>query len=371
MMQRRLRANTKKARGFALAAILWLLAGLTVLVVSVSTSLLAVSRSNHDTEERVRLLLSEQRALADVSYLTLTYKTLGAGALVGSKVLLLDGSTRYTLEDGASVVLQDMQGLVGLNSPGPDDLRRLLALCGVAPDKADVLMDALLDYQDVDSLKRINGAEFFEYAAAGLNPPRNQPLLDVSELGQVYGWRQVLPLWLRYGCDDAVSLGLISSVNLWTAPLSVLRAVGMSAVEAQAAQADRDQNRSLPRLSPYLLAYRDRGDNAGLGIGRFAVRSRGQIRVTVARGNSAGLVRSFVLDRGGFNHVLPFTRSQFRWMPQGVATTGSSIVNSPRDRALPAGDRFTDNLSGFFTAIPGTSSNASDAQLPLFPTDQP
>jgi hypothetical protein len=54
----------------------------------------------------------------------------------------------------------------------------------------DGLIDVLLDYQDTDSLKRLNGAEADEYAVLGLPPPRNDWLLSVSELQHLPGWRE-------------------------------------------------------------------------------------------------------------------------------------------------------------------------------------
>lgn len=350
-----------RQQGFALAAILWLLAGLTILIASVSTSMLAVARTNHDTQERLRLLLAQQRAVADVAYLVLTYKTLGAGVQVGPRILQLDSSTRYQMGEGTSVLLQDMQGLVGLNSPGADDLRRLLALCGANPQQVDVMSDTLQDYIDADSLKRLNGAEAFEYSAAGLRAPRNQPLLDARELWQVFGWTQIKSEWVKRGCNDWVSLAPNSLLNLWTAPAAVLQAVGLSADQAAAAVADRDRSRDQPLLSPYLLAYRSLNEGAGLGGSRFAVRSRGQVRLTVML-ETGGLAHRLVLERGSNNLVVPFLLSQLEWMPiPSIEADGQSMGPSYR---------FTDNLTSFFLVAPG-QANVSDAQLPLLPFVQP
>lgn len=348
-------------RGFALAAILWLLAGLTILVASVSSSMLAVSRTTRDTQERLRLLLAQQRAVADVAYLVLTYKTLGAGVQVGTQILQLDSSTRYQMDEGASVTLQDVQGLIGLNSPGADDVRRLLALCGANAQQVDVLSDTLLDYIDADSLKRLNGAEAFEYEAAGLRAPRNQPLLDTRELWQVFAWPQIRSEWSKRGCDDWVSLAPNSVLNLWSAPAPVLQAAGLSAEQAAAAVADRDQQRDQPLLSPYLLAYRSLNETGGLGGTRFAVRSRGQVRLTLAL-EPGGLMRRLVLERGSNNLVVPFLLSQFEWVP-------TPLVGSDGTPAGPA-YRFTDNLARFFLVDPG-QTNASNAQTPLLPFIQP
>lgn len=356
-----MRPRRQAQQGFALAAILWLLAGLTVLVASIGTSLVAVSRTNRDTQERAQLLLDEQRAVADVAYLTMTNKLLGAGAQVGPKVLLLDGSTRYQSDPQASVGLQDMQGLVGLNSPASDDIARLVPLCGATQQQAGALADALLDYEDADSLKRVNGAEAFEYSAAGMTAPRNRPLADVQELWQVYGWRAIQPKWQAQDCDQWVSLASNLQVNLWTAPKRVLQAVGLSAEQAEAAVADRDQHRDQPLLAPYLLAWREQNDSTGLVGSRYAVRSRGQVRVTVMR-EGASVARRFVLDRGGYSHVQPFVRSQFEWVPLPQV--------DPAEQPRPDSYRFTDNLSSFFRQTL-TSTNPADAQTSNLPLGRP
>lgn len=355
------RSGQLPERGFALAAILWLLAGLTILIASVSTSMLAVSRTNHDTQERLRLMLAQQRAVADAAYLVLTYKTLGSAVQVGSRLLQLDSSTRYQLGDGVSVSFQDTQGLVGLNSPGADDVRRLLTQCGATPQQVDVLSDTLLDYIDADSLKRLNGAEAFEYSAAGLRMPRNQRLLDTRELWQVFGWSQIKLEWTLRGCDDWVSLAPSSLLNLWTAPIPVLQAAGLSADQAVAAVLDRDEHRDQALLSPYLLAYRNLNEAGGLGGSRFTVRSRGQVRLTVVLG-SAGLARRLVLDRGSHNLLVPFVLSQFEWLPSPSIRADGAPVG--------ANHRFTDNLASFFMLAPGQSP-AFDAQTPLLPFGQP
>ena len=347
--------------GFALAAILWLLAGLTILVASVSTSLLAVSRTNRDAEDRLKLLLAEQRALADITYLAGTYKTLGAGVQVGAKILQIDSSTQYTLGEGGSVLLQDTLGLVALNSPGGDDVRKLAAVCGARAVQSDALADALLDYTDADSLKRLNGAETFEYSAAGMPPPRNQPLADTKELWQVFGWKALQADWQAEGCDAYVSLASNGQLNLWTAPGGVLQALGMTADEAAAAIADRDLGRDKSLLSPYLMQYRNLNETGSLGGSRFGVRNRGQVRVTVML-DSVPVMRQVVLDRASFNSLVPYTRSQYAWLPK--PPPGKDSVD-----AKPA-FRFTDNLADFLLPQAGSIQN-SNAQVPLLPIGQP
>lgn len=336
----------RHTQGFALAAILWLLAGLTILVASIGSSLMLSARTQRDTRERLNLLLDEQRVLADVAYLTLTHRNLGGGMQVDDRELHVDGSTRYLAGDGrVEVHLQDVQGLIGLNNVSAATLLRLLPLCGVPVEAADALGDALLDYTDADSLKRVRGAEAFDYSAAGQRPPRNQPLADARELWQVLGWQPYQVAWAEHGCDEAVSLAGAGQINLWTAPVPVLQAVGMGAEQALAAVQNRDQYHGRHILSDYLLAWRAANDGVGMGQSRFSVRSQGQVRVTVAR-EGAALARRVVLARPTLQSQQPFARVAAQWL------------NLPLAGQAP---RFTDNLADFFPN-PKNKGDAPDVQ---------
>lgn len=347
------RARGRPAQsGFALAAVLWLLAGLTVLVASIGSSLMLSARTQHDTRERLRLLLDEQQVLADVAYLTLTHRSLGGGLQVEERELHVDGSTRYVTDGGAvSVHLQDVQGLIGLNGVSTRELQRLLPLCGVPPEEVDTLGDTLLDYIDADSLKRIRGAEAFEYSAAGRKLPRNQPLADARELWQVLGWQTYQAAWIEHGCDEWVSLAGAGQVNLWSAPVQVLQALGMGPEQAQAAVINRDQYHGRHILSDYLLAWREANDGVGMGQSRFTVRSQGQVRVTVQR-DGVPLARRVVLARPTLQSQQPFARVAAQWL------------NLPLPGQAP---RFTDNLADFFP-IPQNKGNAPDAQTSTDPS---
>ena len=349
------------SRGFALAAVLWLLAGLSVLVTSVSVSLLTVARTTRDLEGRVRVELASQRATASVAYLVLTQQTLGTGLKVGDAMLPLDGRGRLSLDGGAGVQLQDQLGLIGLNSVLGDNLRRLLVSCGAAEREVDALVDALLDYNDSDSLKRLNGGESFEYAAHALPPPRNQLLVSRAELWQVLGWPAIRGPWFDLRCDDWVTVADNEVINLWTAPLQVLLAVGMGADEAAAALVERDRMRGVDRLSPLLLAFRDRQGSSVQALSRFAVRSQGQVRVTVSVLGSS-MARRFVFSRVGPNHLSPYLVTEEEWVPAEV--TNPSLPSGPDD------DGSTSALAAFVELV-AARSPGSNVQAPPISAQQP
>ena len=136
-------------------------------------------------------------------------------------------------------------------------------MLGVPDAKAVTLVDTLRDYVDGDSLVRVNGAEAPEYAAAGLPPPRNAPLLIASELQRIAGWRDLDPATLRQVLAN-VYIGMLNGVNRHTVKAPVLAAIGGADVEvAQQLLAQRGPGQpaaieSLPNVArgSYLSASR-------------------------------------------------------------------------------------------------------------------
>ncbi|HEX4871918.1 MAG TPA: type II secretion system protein GspK [Nevskiaceae bacterium] len=85
--------------------------------------------------------------------------------------------------------LQDERGLISLVQPDLPVLRRWLLQQGIADEQIEPLIDQLADYQDRDSLHRLQGAEAEAYAEAGLPPPRNDWPLAADELRNIPAWR--------------------------------------------------------------------------------------------------------------------------------------------------------------------------------------
>lgn len=348
-------------RGFALASILWLLAGLSVLVSGVSVSLLGVAQTNADSAKQLEYKLTEQSALADVTYLYATHSTLGAGAGVGGRVLMLDASVKYKVQSklagaalaaspAAWVTLQDEQGLLGLNSPSVDYLAALLPRCGATAQQRSALTDALMDYTDADRLKRLNGAEDFEYAAAGLPPPPNRYLQHPSELWRVLGWKALRDRWEAVGCDDSVSLRNNSRLNLYTAPANVLVAAGLSPEQASLALADRLAYRNRAALAPYLLNLIE--EKYGMqGLMRFDSRSTGEVRVSVL--SEDGWMRTYQLRRMYSDVGLPFA----------VSPWGGRKTLAPLADGLGA-TLVEDNLANFMSSTSASPTDNNAARPP-------
>lgn len=95
----------------------------------------------------------------------------------------------YLVDTVAELRVQDQRGLYPLNAVQREPFAALLRLSGAEANATDGYTDVLLDYQDTDNLKRLNGAESAAYATLGLPPPRNDWLLSARELSRMPQWR--------------------------------------------------------------------------------------------------------------------------------------------------------------------------------------
>lgn len=157
--------------------------------------------------------------------------------------LLLDSSP-YRGIGGAFFSLQDVSGLIALNSESQQELRLLLQSFDNDEVQIGQLLDTLADYRDSNSVNRLNGAEQDEYAAAGEPAPANFHLRSAPELLRVLGWRD----WLRAHPDFDLhlwfSITRVAAFNPNVMPLSLLaRLPGLNPEQADAIVAMR---RELP-----------------------------------------------------------------------------------------------------------------------------
>ena len=88
------------------------------------------------------------------------------------------------------IAIRDESARIDINTANDSLLRGLLVSVGLRDDEAAALLDAILDWRDGDSLKRLNGAEEGDYTAAGLSyRPANSPFQAIEELQLVLGMR--------------------------------------------------------------------------------------------------------------------------------------------------------------------------------------
>lgn len=179
----------RRPRGFALVLVLAAVALMTFVASQLATrvdSLRGLAGAQQHQAEAERKM-SDALALVLFFLSTQPGGPAGFGASAGSGVVA-DGRP-YALPSGARVAVMDQRGLLSLNTFDRQVLGRVLARRVPAPAEQDALIDILLDYQDTDSLRRLNGAEAPEYASLGLPAPRNDWLVSVRELARMPLWR--------------------------------------------------------------------------------------------------------------------------------------------------------------------------------------
>ena len=116
------------------------------------------------------------------------------------------------------VSLLDESAKIDINVGNEILIRGLLRSQGASEEEAAALMDAILDWRDPDTLKRLKGAEEADYAELGLPiKPANAPFQSIEELQLVVGMTpalyQRLAPWItiysRQGDPGAVMPGLV------------------------------------------------------------------------------------------------------------------------------------------------------------------
>lgn len=222
-----MRSLSQTKNGFALVIVLWVLAGLAVVAVSVASTASNSARSVKLLRDRV----AAERAFISTGAHIAVLAATGVGqrnAFISEGGRLLVDGRMTKVSDHEWLQLQDGRGLLNLNRPDAKRLPKLLRHCGANEIQVTALSDALADYIDADQLKRINGAEAFEYRAAGLPEPRNAPLLSREELWRVYGFAAISKSWAIAGCDQLVTVHGDTALNRNTSPKELLLIDGTS-----------------------------------------------------------------------------------------------------------------------------------------------
>lgn len=181
--ERRREALRGDSRGIALVAVLWVVSLLSVMAASFSYATRTETRLTTNALER-----AQARALAEAGVSYAAAHLLPAPdpedpwPIQGSPRLWRFGPGEVRI----SVV--DSVGRIDLNHADRELLGGLLRDEGLADDEAEMLLDAIEDWRDPDTLKRLNGAEEDDYLAAGRGAgPKNAPFESIEELQQVLG----------------------------------------------------------------------------------------------------------------------------------------------------------------------------------------
>lgn len=213
------RAWSRCGRGYVLVTVLAAMVLLLLVASRLDQRLDRLRETTAAWQDQARSRTELASAHDEVVFRMLTEPLGPTGFGFGAHLLRVDGRW-YVLPSGVRVSVQDERGLLSISNPDPTLIQAWLLQQGVTPAQAQSLSDALVDYSDLDDLRRLNGAEAEDYRRAGLPPPRNDWPISPYELRQVLGWHERPALW-EHAHDDftAVRDGWI---NVNTAPASVL-----------------------------------------------------------------------------------------------------------------------------------------------------
>lgn len=303
----------RSERGMALLMVLWIITILMVLVVSFSLLTRTDARSTilfrERTQKKFYAEAGTQRAVMEL-YHRQVY--LGQAATTAeNEVVKVDGRPyNGTIGDGSYIFrLFDESGKINLNKM--TDLtgvvfQNLLVNLGVSKDRAETIVDSVLDWVDGDSLHRLHGAEDEHYMSLP-NPykAKNGPMATIEELLLVSGMTPEILFGDggQQGLAHFVTVhGEAFKIDINTAPKEVLLALpGMAEDKARqimqrrenAAIGSMEEVQAITGLSTSLLSpYADiAGSNIytieSLGFDRTSVRGYGIRTVVVIQGGGS------------------------------------------------------------------------------------
>jgi general secretion pathway protein K len=126
----------------------------------------------------------------------------------------LDGTTYQIQLDtgGVNVAIRDASGLLDLNRADAGDMQAVLEAAGAEEAARQRLVDAILDWRDKDTLRRLHGAEDSDYRHAGLDwGAGDAPFASIDELRYVLGmtpelFERLAPYLTVYSSRNDVNL---------------------------------------------------------------------------------------------------------------------------------------------------------------------
>jgi type II secretory pathway component PulK len=219
----RCRFSKRPAQGYVLLLVLAALAMMALIGGRFASRIDALREQTGTLAAYAQARLDAGNAAAAALYWMSTQPVGAAGFGAFLKPSLWADDRPYLLDRGGEVRVQDLRGLYPLNAVQREPFAALLRLSGALPDAIDSYTDVLLDYEDTDNLKRLNGAERAAYVPLGLPPPRNDWLLSVRELNRMPLWRERPELVAAIEPMVSVYRGGVLNPN--TAPRSVLQAM--------------------------------------------------------------------------------------------------------------------------------------------------
>lgn len=272
--------STRRQRGIALIAVLWVLLLLAFLAASFSSSTRTEANLARNLVENAKA-----EALADAG----VYQGIAGLAIpIEEGGLRVDGTVyAWAFGDGeVRFAIHDEGGKIDLNGASVDLLHGLFRVVGLDDQEAAALADAIVDFRDDDNDRRPHGAEDPDYQAAGLpNQAKDAPFELVEELLQVKGVTGELYLRLRPSLTVYTGEGIPDSSTAPPEVLAALSAILPEDLEQDTAQEEEEgveqregEQAAIPStpFSTSLSILEDGGTDARSKLGIYTVHSEGR-----------------------------------------------------------------------------------------------
>ena len=208
----------RSQRGVALILVMW-----AAIILSVVAASFILERRTEAMVVGNSISIARAQAAADAGVQRAVFETYRSDN--APDIWKRDGTPHEWQFDGipVRVVMRDESAKIDINTASDALLKGLFLSSGLNNDEADSLLDAVLDWRDPDSLKRLHGAEEDDYKAAGLPyRPANGPFQAIEELQLVLGMR---PEWYRRIAPSITVYSHQAGVNPQTASRDVLLAI--------------------------------------------------------------------------------------------------------------------------------------------------
>ncbi|MCY7388667.1 MAG: general secretion pathway protein GspK [Burkholderiales bacterium] len=305
--------------GIALIIVLWI----TTLLMLIASSFIYAMRTdvNIVTNSLARARLE---AAADAAVQRGIFEMFKPPQLPGRWTT--DGVAQSWRFQGVSVdvSMTDESGKIDINTAAGELLRGLFLAQGIKEDEAAAITDAIGDWRDQDSLKRLRGAEEAEYLAAGYSyKPANALFQSNEELRLVMGmtpelFDKVAPLITIYSRQPGINASIAARGALRALP-------GATDILVDQYVAQREQARAAKLPIPQFAPALNLSSFAG---GIVIVRA-------VASGGAGNEGSSFVREAVVMRLATPARPYTFlRWKEGAIATVGG-IPSNGQPGAVP------------------------------------
>ncbi|WMN61212.1 type II secretion system protein GspK [Pseudoalteromonas xiamenensis] len=148
----------------------------------------------------------------------------------------------FSISDSVRVTIQDKLGLVNANLANKNLLTNMLVELGYEYKEANHFYDSLEDWKDLDTMRRLNGAEKDDYTDSSY--PRNGLIQSVFELTHIKGGQSLKALKFSQYFTTEIASGF----NPMNAPDRVLKAYLRNGKFFQQVKSYRDKGELTPLL---------------------------------------------------------------------------------------------------------------------------